>query len=87
MPKKGPFLAEICAGLDHNFVLAPPEVCCLTCPACGTPPHWDDGFTPTADRAECPSLTMLVHDGDDTLSLCALSLSVLAVACHADDVR
>ena len=57
------------------------------CPACGAPPHWDDGFTPTADRAECPSLTMLVHDGDDTLSLCALSLSVLTVACHADDVR
>eukprot|EP00037_Helgoeca_nana_P019148 m.185694 g.185694 ORF g.185694 m.185694 type:complete len:417 (-) comp24742_c0_seq2:1946-3196(-) len=39
------------------------------CPACGDPPIWDDGFTALAAPDDCSTLTVRVHDGDDTLLL------------------
>eukprot|EP00040_Diaphanoeca_grandis_P017280 m.89912 g.89912 ORF g.89912 m.89912 type:complete len:366 (-) comp26343_c0_seq1:315-1412(-) len=41
----------------------------LLCPACKTPPHWDDGFTALATPHDCPLLKVLILDGDDTLWL------------------
>ena len=58
-------VTETFDGLDSQTIAFPHS----GCPACGSPAHWDDGFTPLSSVQACPEVAVRLADGRDVLTL------------------